>query len=85
MTFFLYINLYYNIGDNMRIFYAFKIKKEFYELYQETPSVLYSFLNQLYHFKKEDLDYGNNLFKQIVNYFDKEELDKNFLLDYIIK
>lgn len=64
----------------MRIFYAFKIKEEFYELYKETPSVLYSFLNQLYHFKKEDLDYGNNLFKQIVNHFDKDELDKKLFI-----
>ena len=49
----------------MRIYYAFKIKKEFYDIYKETPSVLYNFLNQLYYFKKEDLDYGNELFRQI--------------------
>lgn len=64
----------------MRIFYAFKIKKEFYDLYSDTPSVLYSFFNQLYYFKKEDLEYGSNLFRQIVDKFDKEELDKRLFI-----
>lgn len=64
----------------MRIFYAFKIKKEFYDIYNDTPSVLYNFFNQLYNFRKEDLDYGNNLFQQIANKFDKEELDKKLFI-----
>lgn len=64
----------------MRIFYAFRIKKEFYDIYRDTPSVLYNFLNQLYYFKKEDLDYGNELFRQIANKFDKEELDKRLFI-----
>lgn len=64
----------------MRIYYAFKIKKEFYDIYKETPSVLYNFLNQLYYFKKENLDYGNELFRQIANKFDKEELDKRLFI-----
>lgn len=64
----------------MRIFYAFKIKKEFYDIYRDTPSVLYSFLNQLYYFKKSDLDYGNTLFRQIADVFDKEELDKKLFI-----
>jgi len=72
--------MYYYIGDYMRIYYAFKIKKEFYDIYIDTPSVLYNFLNQLYYFKKEDLDYGNNLFQQIVNKFDKEEMDKRLFI-----
>lgn len=64
----------------MRIYYAFKIKKEFYDIYKETPSVLYNFLNQLYHFRKEDLDYGSNLFKQITTSLNKDELDKKLFV-----
>jgi len=64
----------------LRIYFAFNIKNEFYELYKDTPSVLYNFLNQLYHFKRSDLDYGNNLFKQIALLFDKGELDKKLFI-----
>lgn len=79
-TFFFFFFSYYIFGDYMRIFYAFKIKKEFYDIYMDTPSVLYNFLNQLYNFRRDDLDYGNNLFQQIANMFDKEELDKRLFL-----
>lgn len=65
----------------MRIFYAFKIKEEFYELYKDTPSVLYNFFNQLYYFRKDELEYGSNLFRQIINFYDKEELDKKLFIN----
>ncbi len=64
----------------MRIYYAFKIKKEFYDIYKETPSVLYNFLNQLYHFRRDELEYGNNLFRQIASNFNKGELDKKLFV-----
>ena len=59
----------------MRIFYVFNIKKEVYEIYRDTPSVIYNFFNQLYYFKKDNLDYGNTIFKQVANRFNKEALD----------
>ena len=59
----------------MRIYYVFNLKKDVYEIYKDTPSVLYNFLNQLYYFNKENLDYGNTIFKQVANKFNKEVLD----------
>ena len=59
----------------MRIYYVFNIKKEIYEIYKDTPSVLFNFFNQLYYMKKDNLDYGNIVFKQVSNKFNKEVLD----------
>lgn len=59
----------------MKIYYIFNLKKDVYEIYKDTPSVLYNFLNQLYYFNKDNLDYGNIIFKQIANKFNKEVLD----------
>lgn len=59
----------------LKIFYIFNLKEEVYEVYKETPSVLYNFLNQLYYFNKDNLDYGNMLFKQVANRFNKDVLD----------
>lgn len=64
----------------MRIFYVFNIKNDYYEVYKDTPSVLYNFFKDLYHFKKEDLEYGSNLFNQIATRFDKELLDKRLFI-----
>ena len=59
----------------MRIYYIFNIKKDIYEIYKSTPSVLFNFFNYLYTSKKDTLDYGNIIFKQIADSFDKEKLD----------
>lgn len=59
----------------MRIYYVFNIKKEVLEIYEKTPSVLYNFMNQLYHLKKDSLDYCNMIFRQVADSFDKDELD----------
>lgn len=60
----------------MRIYYVFKIKDEYMELYKETPSTLYNILNQMYYMKRKELGYGFNLFNQIIDLIDKGELDK---------
>lgn len=60
---------------NLRIYYIFNIKKEVYEVYKDTPSVVYNFLKQLYYFNKDNLDYGNAIFKQVAKKFNKEALD----------
>jgi hypothetical protein len=65
------------LGDEMRIYYVFKIKEEYIELYKDTPSTLYNILNQMYYMKRKELGYGFNLFNQIINLIDKNELDKN--------
>lgn len=60
----------------MRIYYVFDIKKELINLYKKTPSALYNILNQMYYMHKDEMGYGFNLFKQIVNPLDKNEIDK---------
>ena len=64
----------------MRIYYIFNIKKEVFDIYKETPSVLFNFFNQLYFLDKENLDYGNTIIKQVSNKFNKEILDLKIYL-----
>ena len=59
----------------MRIFYIFNIKKDVYNIYKDTPSVIYNFFNQLYKSNKKDLDYANIIFQQIAYKFNKNKLD----------
>ena len=60
----------------MRIYYVFKIKDEYMDLYKETPNTLYNILNQMYYMKRKELGYGFNLFNQIIDLINKGELDK---------
>ena len=64
----------------MRIYYVFDIRNEYVDLYKETPNSLYNVLHQLYYMRKKDLEYGFNMFKQLANRIDKDELDKNIFL-----
>ena len=64
----------------MRIYYCFKIKKEFLNLYKDTPSTLYNILNQLYYMRKSDINYGYNLFNQMVDPIDKDYIDKTLYI-----
>ena len=59
----------------MRIFYVFNIRKEIYDLYSYTPSVIFNFLNRLYYSKKEDFNSGNIIYNQMIDKFNKEKLD----------
>ena len=58
----------------MRIYYIFNIKKEIFEVYKDTPSVLYNFFYQFY-YKKKDFQLSNVIFRQISNKYNKEYLD----------
>lgn len=64
----------------MRIYYVFDIRNEYVDLYKETPNSLYNVLHQLYYMRKKDLEYGFNMFKQLANRIDKDEVDKNIFL-----
>ncbi len=64
----------------MRIYYIFNIKDEYISLYNESPSSLYNVLYQLYYMRKKDIEYGFNMFKQLVNKIDKELLDKEIFV-----
>lgn len=60
----------------MRIYFVFKIKEEYIELYKDTPNTLYNILNQMYYMKRNEIGYGFNLFNQMIDKIDKFELDK---------
>ena len=60
----------------MRIYYVFKVKEEYIELYRDTPNTLYNILNQMYYMKKNEIGYGFNLFHQMIDRIDKFDLDK---------
>ncbi len=64
----------------LRIFYIFNIKKDVYEIYKDTPSVLYNFFRELYSFNKDNLDYANAIFKEIATKFNKEKIDLKIYL-----
>lgn len=64
----------------MRIYYVFDIRSEYVDLYKKTPNSLYNVLHQLYYMRKKDLEYGFNMFKQLANRIDKDEVDKNIFL-----
>ena len=56
----------------MKVYYIFKIKKEFINLYKDTPSVLYNILKNIY--------YGYNLFNQLILPINKNEWDRKLFI-----
>lgn len=64
----------------MRIYYVFNIKSEYINLYNNCKGSLYKVLQQLYYLRKKDLEYGFNMFKQLTNKIDDEELDKKIFI-----
>ena len=66
----------------VRTFYIFKIKKDFYNLYLNSPSNLYNVLKQLYYIKKTNLEYGFSIFNQLTDKIDKANLDKEIFIKY---
>lgn len=60
----------------MRIYFVFKIKEEYIELYKDTPNTLYNILNQMYYMKRNEIGYGFNLFNQMIDRINKFDLDK---------
>ena len=60
----------------MRIYFVFKIKEEYIDLYKDTPNTLYNILNQMYYMKRNEIGYGFNLFNQMIERIDKFDLDK---------
>lgn len=59
----------------MNIYYIFKIKDEFYDLYNKHELALYNIFYEIYSLDKKEITYGMNLFKQITNQINKKELD----------
>lgn len=64
----------------MKEYLIFNIKDEFMKIYKDRPSELFSIFNRIYYMKAIDKNYGYNLFSQIANFYDKQDLNK-FLYD----
>ena len=64
----------------MKVYYIFKMKKQFISLYKDTPSVLYNILKNIYYLDKEKVDYGYNLFNQLIIPINKNELDRKLFI-----
>ena len=66
----------------MKVYFIFDVKKEFISLYQNNERVLFNILRQIYYLDKEEVAYGYNLFCQLVNRIEKEELDRRIFLKF---
>lgn len=66
----------------MKELYIFNVKEEFYKLYKEKPSELFFIFNRIYSMKPSDKEYGYNLFSQISNFLNKEEINKHYKEKY---
>ena len=64
----------------MKVYYIFNIKKEFIDLYKDTPSVLFNILKNIYYLDKKEVDYGYNLLNQLINPIEKNSLDRKLYL-----
>jgi len=64
----------------MKVYYIFKIKKEFINLYKDTPSVLFNILKSIYYLDREEVEYGYNLFNQLVIPIKKKNIDKKLFI-----
>ena len=65
----------------MKVYYIFKIKKEFVNLYRDTPSTLYCILKSIYYLDQSSAEYGYNLFNQLINTLDKYKLDRDLYIE----
>ena len=65
----------------MKVYYIFKIKKEFINLYQDSPSILFNILKSIYYLDKEEVEYGYNIFNQLIEPFSKNELDRTIFIE----
>ena len=66
----------------MKVYYIFKIKKEFVNLYKDTPSILYNILKSIYYLDREEVEYGYNLFTQLIIPIKKKNLDRKIFIKF---
>ena len=65
---------------SMKIYFIFNIKKEFISLYKDNSRVLYNILRQIYYLDKTEVEYGYNLFRQLVLPIEKAKIDKDIFI-----
>lgn len=70
------------LGEVMRQFYIFKIKKEYATLTRKNPYHLYRTLEQLYYVDQSDIHLGQDLFNRIVEAFNPKQIDINLFKKY---
>lgn len=66
----------------MKVYFIFDIKKEFKSLYKGNERVLYNILKQIYYLEKNEVEYGYNLFNQLINKINKNDLDRKIFIKY---
>ncbi len=64
----------------MKVYYVFKLKDEFVSLYKDNPSVLFNILKSIYYLDHTEVDYGYNLFRQLITPYKKNELDRKLYI-----
>ena len=69
-------------GDKMKVYYIFTIKKEFINLYKDSPSTLFQILKSIYYLDKAEVEYGYHLFKQLIEPFNKNQLDRELFIKF---
>ena len=66
----------------MKTYYIFQIKKEFINLYTDSPSVLFRILKSIYYLDKTEVEYGYNLFQQLILPYNKNQIDRELYIKY---
>lgn len=66
----------------MKVYFIFDIKQEFINLYKGNERVLYNILRQIYYLEKEEVEFGYNLFSQLINIIPKTEIDRKLFIKY---
>ena len=64
----------------MKVYYIFQIKKEFIQLYKDSPSILFHILKSIYYLDRTEVDYGYNLFRQLTIPLDKNRIDRELFI-----
>ena len=70
------------MGDRLRTFYIFKMRKEFVSLYRDNPSSLYSVLKHLYYMKRSEAKIGIALYNQLTEKINKIAMDRKIFIAY---
>ena len=74
LTKYIGFSVYTYIGDDMRIFYIFKIKAELIPMYKNSPKDLFNTLKHIYSLNN-NTSLGLNLFNQLCLPIAKDKLD----------
>ena len=68
----------------MRYFYIFNINKEFITLTKKHPYSLFKTFEEIYNLNKQELNYGISIYNNIINPFNKNEINNKIYNDYYL-